>query len=1656
MADKLNRLAPTGNLDMDSDPRYVGRREGKAGDTTQNRNTQIAGDEGSTSGDITPTLGNRFGFDLGTVSAQNKKYRLTFSGDATKSHQIRLLSTNRDANVANGSGTDGAIPFNGTQADFITNWNASNTANMLATYPTATTAVIEMVSYDYYQFYIESTGTDDIEVICTQEAIPVDLAGPLKDIGSYDLLGDLFIFSTTQDNEPTELDLVVTAIGPIVNVPPLSYTGPLTFLTFNQPHGLVIGQWIRITNSQAPWLNGLFVVSQINNPTEIGIPTVLAWGGTRPLITSFTETIRVNPTGIGEIGVAQKDDNSDSWNYIRLLRSVELNFVSKYAIDCFGVRKTRNIAVYYTDNLNLPRVFYYYGRYGIWGAFNHVSENNIYNLDNVSNESSLQLETSPAIIRFVGQDRNGGNLLCGVKYYSVRQYNNEFNSSIPSKLDGPVIVFKPNPITSPTGLITYGYEVSGYSTTDPTTVRNHLEIQGLDALSFAEAEIICVESISGVIVANSIHRFNIPSDGNYDYYHTGFEDRSPIDVGEMFVSDIKSASGIIKAKNIRSIDSRNILSNITTVEDLDLHQWAKSIKHELFMDEIDESTLSETGEMQSPTVVYDDLGLMLNETYRMSTRVFLRGIGWTSWYWIDDIKIDTNPINTSNPNGDNRRVGTFPSFELSNGEYAPLSNTEISDQGFIRNGNVWDQSNVPIPNSFIGTQIGENDILTVLAAGITPTEGWVPYFNSSSDKYSQNAKYKVPKVKFHIDWNHYSNSIISQDLYRMVSAVEFAIGDIGNSVKASGLGVAGVSSNSRFVPNSTDSWDVKINNGNIFEFPFCPYRTLNTQSPYLNPNGNIPVFTPLVPNYPIINYGGGSHVGPDKPTFANQRRDYMSFYSPDHIIECSAENPSGGNGLISNVDKVVILGDYMTYKLINGSPAYAFDDALAGNYTRGDFSLLHPQGDDFHQAQEIDIATEGIAFVKDTNPAVEFPNGDIFERKDSIYFWEEDPARIDWPEYDTLNIRFDLPVFKLNSNIDFSNEFQNDRRKQSRGLVYCQLMKDTLPERPSLNNTNYTKIGHTVFFESFPNNEIIVNGGDTATTLFHFKQRGFSFQDNLSTSDLRFFNSSMLGIVCQTRRNIKALNPFELDFPLRLLYPPSYFGNTDPSINQSETVTFFEEKKALAYWSYPASSGPLTGPLATGWWNGKNNELEILSDYEYGIIRLLTSSPPAQINLDTDTKENAHPNRIAWSESNATSSLKDFYRVFMPLSIKDIDLSFGGISHHEDIGGELFTVQPRKFQLQYFNARGILEASNSSVDILLGEASVLSRDGQTLSSYGTQHKWSAIKGLSQSGKDVLYWFNQENGLMMRFGEDGTRVISARGMTAFFANYTKWVKGKDEHAFEQGIRGVWDDRRKEAIWTFTGWRDIKQAWQSGTLVEVGEVVTNTNAPSDTYENFPRFFRCTVVHQSSSATEPGVGVDWEDFWTAIAYTDKNYYSIFTICFNELTNGFRCFYGHLPKTYLRWQNTFLSSHPVHRNLIFEHRLGEPTTWYGVNTFLTGNIAPKVEDAYFEMVINDIPEQSFGGVAVDALTENAPDRVEYRTARQYTFDNAVDFEQRDDQFYSPIKNDATLTNNPDSDGEYLRGDFLKVKVFIFGGTYNLFHSIVVKIRETLRRTNT
>ncbi len=328
----------------------------------------------------------------------------------------------------------------------------------------------------------------------------------------------------------------------------------------------------------------------------------------------------------------------------------------------------------------------------------------------------------------------------------------------------------------------------------------------------------------------------------------------------------------------------------------------------------------------------------------------------------------------------------------------------------------------------------------------------------------------------------------------------------------------------------------------------------------------------------------------------------------------------------------------------------------------------------------------------------------------------------------------------------------------------------------------------------------------------------------------------------------------------------------------------------------------------------------------------------------------------------------------------------------------------------------------------------------------------------------MYWFNQENGLFMRFGADGTVVLSERnGVRSFAANDTKWTENQYTPALNYGIRSVWDDRFKEAIWTFTGIREFpkwegleKQAQESSssiqTIIEytVGQTVTGSTYINYQFEQVPDIYVCILSHTNTQVgSEPGVGINWETYWKRVDKDDPEYYTVFTLAFNELSNGFSTFYTHLPKTYLKWKNKFLSSHPTERSEIYEHRQGYDK-WYEYEGVW------KESEPYLEGVVNPFPDQSKKFVAIQALTDNVPDRIELITKDHESFLVATDFDPEDDAWRTPIKNDilTSPTSDPNDDTVSLIGSYMRVKFKFFNGAYNKMNNLVVKVRQRLRRT--
>lgn len=1575
MSDQPVRWTPLGNLDKDTEYKLVGK-----GNYTDALDIIKQDDEGQVSGTIQPTKRNKHAFSLGSVQAQNKKYRVTVDGDATKSHALKFLSTKRDYRITTGTGPDGEVEFNGTISSLQSNFNASNLPGAFQVSISGNTMEFELAPYPHYQWYLKSVGDDDVEVVCIQEAIPTDLAGPLKDIGSYDLLGDLFVFSTTQDNEPTELEAEIIGVGPVVT--PGTLGGPLTSLTFNAPHGLQEGQWIRITDSNAPWLNGIFVVHNVTSTIGVEIVTDTAWGASHPTFIVGQEKVFIHPTGIGEIGVAQKNNSTESWTYTRLLRSVEFNFVSKYIIDSIAEKNTDRVAIYFDDDYNANRVFYYYGQYLQDGALSFNYSENHYSLSSISLQL-YGLSVKPNVkIDFFNQLQSGGNCPSGnIRYFCVlKDYFGNWTK--PSDLSNFVI--------------TYSDESSGLSLGDSTDKKNTnktniLNVSGINTDVYSEIRLGYYIVIDGVSSASLLDEVGITS-SSINLPHNGLCPEESFDIGELASNFF---TGYEFAKSINIVDQRLVRTNLKKKELIDFRDWAKTFKHRIKEKFLPCSSYnSEANEYQDPENGFRYVGYMFNETYRFAVRgVFKDTGGYSPWFWVDDIKIDPFPTNEGNQN-DNRR----------------------------------DQSGADIVTDFD---------LTKNLGGPFPTNRWV----------------KIPHVEFFdIDLNFPVNGVSVSDLFEII---EFGRAELIPEVLCTGIATMSVAFQgvrgqqyallgSNTEPFTVDDENramcfpfatITHNNNELlryliqipneddisllrFEYPFVygpptvADNTLNSSYPATPGNDQIPIYEYASSHDSFF----GNTVQPQQSpgntspfTPWKSDRQILSLYSPDIIFKR--------------------ISDISGYELLDmGEMFLPTDDSFFNRTASRNGGMFSQYSKYFPENFGTSFNTYEINDNKNILPGQRdfvTPDNRIFSKGFGIANRSLPSESVSIVDNSHLNVESPV-VFIENNGLGVESTFKN----KEYGVRYFQLYKKLENKYCSKENQNYYTTNSIYDLATLPSSSgfikkgvLNVFGGDTFTQLTYLKGRYINYSA-LEDAGLDGWSDAKFG---------DKGNP---GFGGGMKFYSQNRVNSQMRYDDSNQITYLSDGVEPVF----------------PWLEESRGNYDLLSySSKYNPILPTELSQPSYGVISDEKKD--YPQRIEFSEKKIYSSESDSYLERLPLNIKDLDLSFGEIIHHEDINGELFTLQPRKYQLQYFNTRGTLQGSNEGVEVLIGDGSVLSRDGQTLSSYGTQHKWSVVKGSSPGGKDVIYWFNQENGLFMRFGADGTVVLSERhGLRSFSDNKTRWTENQYTPALNYGIRSVWDDRFKEAIWTFIGVRASKGAWgkiPSNELYSEGDTVTGSTFENYPFDGVPDVYISLSNHYPIPQSEPGVGSDWETYWRLADKDDPEYYSVFTLAFNELSNGFSTFYSHLPKTYLKWKNKFLSSHPTERSEIYEHRYGYDK-WYEYDGVW------KESEPFLEGVVNPFPDQSKKFVAIQALSDNVPDRIELKTKDHESFLVSADFDPEDDAWRTPIKNDilTSQTGDPNDDTQSLVGSYMRVKFKFFNGAYNKLNNLVVKVRQRLRRT--
>ena len=427
---------------------------------------------------------------------------------------------------------------------------------------------------------------------------------------------------------------------------------------------------------------------------------------------------------------------------------------------------------------------------------------------------------------------------------------------------------------------------------------------------------------------------------------------------------------------------------------------------------------------------------------------------------------------------------------------------------------------------------------------------------------------------------------------------------------------------------------------------------------------------------------------------------------------------------------------------------------------------------------------------------------------------------------------------------------------------------------------------------------------------------------------------------------------------------------------------------------------------------------------------------------DKDIDITKFPTRIIYSLLKPQGSILDQYRIFPPGQFYDLDPQFGEIVHMEAIQGQLMVWQKRKFSLLYFNTTGAISSSPEEI-VLLGNQGVLNRKPNTITQYGTDHKWSVVKGLTEGGSETATWANGQYGVICRFGADGTKSLSLIwGMRNFFNDNLTWVKGYDNTMKNYGIVGGWDNVYKRFMYSVIGQKQTI-FWANGVPYERGTVVRIETKYDWTGLN--QMYICTGDNTATPQTEPLIGNDWEQYWELIPLNDNRYMNFYAFSIDELKNGFSSFLTQVPKAYDRWIKTYLTPSSKHGNKHYVANIGEELVWWDELT----------DDGYVEMVVNHDETSNKMWEAIWATSDAVPDRVEFETETQATFMEAANFTPTPSGFTAPIRNNTIGTGENDGNTTRLWGRWLITRFFFYPSRPNRLLSTVVKYVETMINYN-
>lgn len=1606
---KTSEFYPSGILDMDSDLRKVPTSKG---------NYIMAQDiqhlPGGTNQEefVINAPGNKFVFSLPTIVEQDKTYQITIAVPASGSvtYSIGMLNINGSSSGISGFASQtvlstSSLPtvvssFISSIQSLLTLFNPTVVAGSSPGTIDITLSPPSIAGFDYLIIDNPVSGTTSSNPVVIAEAIAQNLAGSCYPVGGYDYLNDLFILSSTQDNKPSQYD--------IINISVVSGSVQVTIgssASINDGDEINISGVSGLSNN----LNGNWIAL---NVTHSGSNTIFTLYSAQSFTGTLSGTpiLTLNPSGFLDISVFQYNVTTNAWSGTQLLDTKAINNRIYNPLTMLEIDKSNNIiALYFSDNNDTPRCWEYTGPYVTNGSIEPIVSTGYYFYEGINQATNLFNENATCTIDLISVSNAGGEVASGIWKYAGCFLDSSKNASYPSLLSNPVTIFsadESDPVT-----------VMGDTAGVATTKQVVLQIKNIPADTYPFFQLLGVNNVGGVETAYIIKTVSIPEGAtSIRVTHTGFESYVEYDAG--LLDQQGEVYATVKTGAI--VKDTFIIGNITQPAIKDLTSWAQTFMHTVSKNTTGLSPIGDDifgykiGDYMDPQAVFSLTGYTDNETIRLGAELELNNGSRTPAFWIDDIRLDNfiqatlsiTIISGTFSQGDTivqattNATGIVESYSSGTLVVGVTSGTftlghNITDTTSSATASVSSVINIPFNRAGIK---GNRRLGSFSSYDLSSNNNTAPQTNNAYVTY----------VNFSgIDFTALING---QPIYSFAKRLHIVrIDNIENDLQevlSCGIGVRqviGVINSGGPTPEVVPSVATNVAT-TIYDNPFLFTALTLPIYNIINPTA-IPVSTLFSSTGASFSYAAWRQSISATPVLNG-----LSFYSPDLYFNQSFID-------YRSDDEIINYGQPDFRVVVSGSPlanVSAYDTYGGGTFSPGTIAnaqlwstfikMCGSTGQSNVENNYIGIL--GSNNVESFAGQVGYP--DSTDYYTTRYSMINSLGNYTWDTANHLIMQLSNNLIQVNSNMGTTTPSATNL---DIGIYYTQYYRDKGSKAAyitgqskfgSITTGTYTTTGCYIDITDIDSASLDVYGGDTFTQQVFYKLR----YPRGSSTDPAGYNTGAgvcVAFYCQNHFNWNMRNH---------IYPADTMG----------------------YPNYPLGS----------WLNNSYSNPDN-TNYDIGYTPQNKENNISAFNPNTQVSTYMYE-REAYSGAKAQDSLTNGYRQFLPLDITDLSPNEGPITRLMNIQGELFSWQPKGFYRQFFNETGTLNVSDaaSESEVILGSGASFTKPPQLLSSNGCSNLFSILRGKGLSGEDVVAWVDITNTTIMMFSPgSGVVDIGLQGrLRSFLSSAMKWITA-DNPTIRNGINGVFNSIRKEFIWTFFGYyNNPNDSWFFNINYNKGAaVIYNT-----TFEGIPQWWIANVanINSAPSPTNPN--------WTAVPYTNTKYYSCFTLIYSLIKGGFTTFMTPKPYMYFQWEGTYLSPYPVlNNNQIFQADLGVPTTWYTVRTSQTS-------EAFITWVVNDYATVGKRFVAQWYSSLLTPFLINYITnvpsnlwnpgaiGNQASFLNNTNFINKLNYYQANIQSDSTPSGSNTGMTGNLWGDYLVSTLFFQTGVSQQFESCFTK----------